>query len=286
MLRVLIATDGSKPALTAMTAATRILSAEERCIDLLCCIPEEKRGSLERAQRRAARVVEAARHALAEQGISARPRIERGSPIKTLLRASLDYDVTVVGAKSRDDGTPTGLGPVANRIIEHSTASVLIGREGRNDAGLRILAPVDGSDTTLGALEKLGALVDLRTAEVTLMHVVETPWLIGPDPPESMGEEDDVGDMQAGLAFELEREAEDVLEEARTRLPPRIAVNRVIEKGLPAEVILTEADSGDYDLVLMAASGSNDMKHQLLGSVSVKVAWNAPCSVLLMRTAG
>jgi len=286
MLRVLIATDGSKPASTAMAAATRILSSEERCVDLLCCVPEEKGGASEKTQKRAARILDAARHSLAEQGISARPRIERGSPIKTLLRASLDYDVTVVGAKSRVDGSPTGLGPVANRIIEHSTASVLIGREGRNDSGLRILVPVDGSDATLAAIERLGTLVDLRTADVTLMHVVETPWLIGPDPPESMGEEDDAGDTQADLAFELEREAEDVLEEARTRLPPRTAVNRVIEKGLPAEVILTEADSGDYDLVLMAASGSNDMKHQLLGSVSVKVAWNAPCSVLLMRTAG
>jgi len=286
MLRVLIATDGSKPALTAMTAATRILAAEERCIDLLCCVPEEKGKVAEKVQRRAARILDGARQALSEQGISARMRIEHGSPIKTLLRASLDYDVTAVGAKSRDDGSPTGLGPVANRIIEHSTASVLIGREGRNDTGLRILVPVDGSDVTLGALEKLGALVDLRAAEVTLMHVVETPWLIGPDPPESMGEEDDNGDTQAGLAFELEREAEDILEDARTCLPVRTAVNRVIEKGLPADAILAEADSGDYDLVLMAASGSNDMKHQLLGSVSVKVAWNAPCSVLLMRTGG
>jgi len=201
MLRVLIATDGSQPAATAMTAATRILTAEERCVDLLCCVPEDTAGPSEKAQRRAAKILDAARHSLAEQGISARPRIEFGSPIKTLLRASLDYDVTVVGAKSRVEGSPTGLGPVANRIIEHSTASVLIGREGRNDTALRILVPVDGSDTTLAAIEKLGALVDLRAADVTLMHVVETPWLIGPDPPEAMGEEDEAGDTQADLAF-------------------------------------------------------------------------------------
>lgn len=285
-MRVLIATDGSAHACQATTSGCRILSGDDRAIDLLFVLPEarSKSPAPDKLERRAARILEVARHRLAEQGVSARPLIEHGSPIKTLLRASLQYDVTVVGAKSRNDDTAGGLGPVANRIIEHSTASVLIGRPVRNDSGLRILAPVDGSDLALGALDKLASLVDLETADVTLMHVVETPWLIGPDPPESMGEEDDQGDPQAQLAYELEREGEDVVEEARTHLPPRTAVNRVIERGLPAEAILAEADSGDYDLVLMAASGSNDMKHQLLGSVSVKIAWNAPCSVLLIRT--
>ena len=35
--------------------------------------------------------------------------------------------------------------------------------------------------------------------------------------------------------------------------------------------------------MVMAASGVVDLKHQMLGSVSSKVAWNAPCSVLLVR---
>jgi nucleotide-binding universal stress UspA family protein len=274
----------------AMTAACRILSAEDRSIDLFCVVPESrtKAGAPDKLQRRAARILEASRHALAEQGVSARPLIEQGSAIKTLLRASLQYDLTVVGAKSRNDQAPGGLGPVANRIIEHSTASVLIGRAVRNDPGLRILVPVDGSDAALGAIDKLAALVDLSTADVTLMHVVETPWLAGLDQ-ELFEEEDDQTDPQSQLTHEfereLEREAGEAIEEARTRLPPRTAVNRVIERGLPADAILAEAESGDYDLVLMAASGSTDMKHQLLGSVSVKIAWNAPCSVLLVRSA-
>lgn len=276
-MKVLVATDGSGSAATAMTAACRILAPEERSIDLMCVVKD----SHEKLHRRATRILDAARHALAEQGVCVRPLIEQGSPVKTLLRASLEYDVTVVGTK----GSKAGLGPVASRIIEHSTASVLVGRETRNDSGLRILVPVDGSDVGFSALEKLAALVDLAMAEVTLMHVVETPWLIGPDPPESMGEEDEEENPQAQLEYELEREAEDVVEEARSRLPTRTGVHRVIERGLPAELILAEADRGDYDLILMAASGSTDMKHQLLGSVSVKVAWDAPCSVLLVRSA-
>jgi nucleotide-binding universal stress UspA family protein len=288
-MRVLIATDGSAHAKTAMTAACRILSAENRCVDLLCVMPpaHPKAGASDRLQRRATRILDASRHVLAEQGVSAQPRLEQGSAIKTLLRMSLQYDVTVVGAKSRNDDSPGGLGPVASRIIEHSTASVLIGREGRNDTGLRILVPVDGSDGALGAIDKLVSLVDLSTADVTLMHVVETPWLTASNQ-ELFEEEEDNTDPQSQLTHEfereLEREAAEAIEEARAHLPVRTAVNRVIERGLPAEAILGEAEGGDYDLVLVAASGSNDMKHQLLGSVSFKIAWNAPCSVLLVRT--
>jgi len=286
-MRVLIATDGSAPAGSATNAACRILSTQDRSIDLLCVVPET-RAHAEKLCRRASRILERARRALAEQGVSAQPVLKRGSPIKTLLGESLQYDVTVVGARSHSDGSPAALGPVANRILEHSSASVLIGREPRTDPGLRILAPLDGSDASLEAIEKLASLVDLSAADITLMHVVETPWLSSPDQ-ELLEEEAGATDPQTQLTQEfereLEREAESLLEDARGRLPPRAAVNRVIERGLPADTILAEAESGDYDLVLVAASGSNDMKHQLLGSVSMKIAWNAPCSVLLVRSA-
>lgn len=48
---------------------------------------------------------------------------------------------------------------------------------------------------------------------------------------------------------------------------------------------LGEAETGDYDLVVIGASSAADFKHEILGSVSSKVAWNAPCSVLLVRPA-
>ena len=67
------------------------------------------------------------------------------------------------------------LGPVVSRVVEHSNASVFVGRELRSDNGIRILIAVDGSDGSLRALDKLASLVDLASAEVTLIHVVETP---------------------------------------------------------------------------------------------------------------
>ena len=288
-MKVLMATDGSKQAGRALTTACRILSPEDREIDLLCVAPGvDPKDHAHRAKlcRRAARILEVARAALSAQGVSAKPIVQAGSPARLLIAASLDYDVTVVGAQSHKNRSPVGLGPVTSRVTEHSNSTVLIGRELRNDAGLKILVPVDGSEGSVQALDKLAALVNLSDADVTLVHVVETPWLHTGADQEWLGyeeEKEEEIDPQAQFEREFETEGDDILESARARLPVRTTVNTLIYRGIPADEILGEAETGDYDLVVIGASGAVDLKHQILGSVSSKVAWGAPCSVLLVR---
>jgi nucleotide-binding universal stress UspA family protein len=288
-MKVLMATDGSKHAARALTTACRILSSKDREIDLLCVAPPAGiKGQAHRAKlcRRAARILEVARAALSADGVSTKPVTQVGSPARVLVADSLNYDVTVVGAESHKNGSSAGLGPVTSRVVEHSNATVLIGRELRSDAGLKIMAPVDGSEGSLRALDKLAALVDLSGADVTLVHVVETPWLHAGGDQEWIGyeeEKEEEIDPQVQFEREFETEGDAILENARARLPVRTAVTTLIYRGIPGEEILGEAETGDYDLVVMAASGVTDLKHQMLGSVSSKVAWNAPCSVLLVR---
>jgi nucleotide-binding universal stress UspA family protein len=289
VMRVLMATDGSSHATAAMLTACRILNGPDRTVDLACVAPKagpRAHRAIEKVRRRAGRVLEAAQRALAAQGVTTRTRLETGSPVRAILGLALGYEVTVVGARSHAGPSLAGLGPVASRIVEHSSSSVLIARELQSETGLRVLVPVDGSDGALRAIDKLASLTDLSSADVTLIHVVETPWLhAGPDQ-EWQGYEEPAEeqiDPQAQLEGEMEREAENAIEAARDRLPPRTAVSTVIERGLPAEEILSEAERGEYDLIVAAASGSGDLKHQMLGSVSFKIAWNAPCSVLLVR---
>ena len=291
-MKVLMATDGSKNAARALTSACRILSSEDREIDLICVAPLiSAKHHTHRAKlcRRATRILEAARAALTADGLRAKPIAQAGSPARTLISASLDYDVTVVGAQSHRNRSSAGLGPVASRLLEHADSSVLISRGLQSDLGLKILAPVDGSEGSLLALDRLASLVDLSTAEVTLVHVVETPWLHAGADQEWIGyEEEKEGeiDPQADFEREFETEGDQILENARERLPVRTAVNTLVYRGIPAQEILGEAEIGGYDLVAINASGANDLKHRILGSVSSKVAWNAPCSVLVVRTAG
>lgn len=59
-----------------------------------------------------------------------------------------------------------------------------------------------------------------------------------------------------------------------------------IEEGNPATAILGEAESGQYDLIVLGAADAMDTKHKMVGSVSAKVAWQAPCSVAVAKTSG
>jgi nucleotide-binding universal stress UspA family protein len=57
----------------------------------------------------------------------------------------------------------------------------------------------------------------------------------------------------------------------------------MVEEGDPALEILSEAEKDEYDLIVLGATGEHDLKHQLLGSVSTKVAQDAPCSVFVAK---
>jgi len=289
-MKVLMATDGSKNATAALRSACHILSREDRNVDIMCVAPSprgDNHVNPDRLRRRAARILDSARTKLAAEGVSARPVVRTGSPAGVLIVASQEYDVTVVAAESHGNGW-VGLGPVATRVAEHANTTVLVARQDCRDSGVRVLAAVDGTDRSLRALDTMTSLLDLSEADVTLVHVIEIPWMhAGPDQ-EWIGYEEETEeriDPQAQCQRGCEYDAEGILEKARERLPARTAVSTLVYRGLPADEILSEAATGDYDLVMMSASGLTDLKHQILGSVSSKVAFNAPCSVLLVRSA-
>ncbi len=211
---------------------------------------------------------------------------EVGSPSATLVSRAQDYDLTVIGPKGRGATGEVGLGPVASRVVEHALAPVLVARQLRSEDGLRVLVAVDGSAASLHALETLNSVFDLRSAEVCLMHVAETPWIeLGPEEDWVTYSEEDKERSEAGvLEKELVREGEVVIEQARDLLRPyRVSVSTRLDEGNPANEILSEAERGQYDLVVVGATGARDLKHRMLGSVSSKIAWDAPCSVLIVR---
>jgi nucleotide-binding universal stress UspA family protein len=152
---------------------------------------------------------------------------------------------------------------------------------------LRVLVAVDGSLASTNALRAMHDLFNLSSAEITLMHVKETPWIhLGLDREwfDASADAFDTADPEIQLEFELQREGEHILEVAQNRLDKfNFSVTTMIEEGNPATEILGEAEHGDYDLIILGATGATDAKHNILGSVSAKVAWQAPCSVAIVR---
>lgn len=277
-MRVLLTTDGSNESKDALRAASRLLAPQDRDVDVLYVAPAPGRSGFEdRLARQTRRILQEAKQILAEEGCLASTVCRTGSPARVILHEANNYDVTVLGARGRDEHSAGGLGPVASRLVEHGNGCVLIGRTPPRDRQPRILVPVDGSDGSEQALDMLASFFDLESADITLLHVLETLWL----------PEDENGEAQEGsnqMNLQLRLEAEKLLADARAKiLPLHAGVTTFVREGNPANEILRAADEGDYDLVVLGATEASDMKHQVLGSVSMKVAWNAPCSVLLVR---
>jgi nucleotide-binding universal stress UspA family protein len=297
-MKTLMTTDGSDEATTALRTAIRLLRKSNNEVAVLCVAPElylpegkakkrvtariraeyEKRIGLETRS-----ILDNAQRVLSEEGIESTPLFQTGSPSEVIVRLASDYDVTVVGARGRYQSPNLGLGPIASRVVEHAGGAVLVARELTGESNFRVLVGYDGSTASSRALSTMAACFNVDEAEITLMHVKETPWIhLGLDrewfdyPGESSPENQ--------LGEGMQREAEDLLEDARALLEKyNYSVMTMIEEGNPATEIIGEAESGEYDLIIVGATGLRDAKHSMLGSVSAKVAWQAPCSVAVIK---
>ncbi len=303
-MKSLIATDGSKEATVALRTASRLLRKDGNEVDVLCVAPEFypscRDGKMPADKQRKIRehylkrisletkaILDRALTTLLAKGINAQAISEIGSPTDFIVRLADDYDVTVVGSKGRYTPANVGLGPVASRVVERATGIVLVARELTGEDNLRVLVAIDGSLASRQALKALHDIFSIDSAEITLIHVKETPWIhLGLDREwfDASASAFETADPEIQLEFELQREAEHILEKAQNRLDKlNYSVTTMIEEGNPATEILGEAEHGDYDLIVLGATGATDAKHNLLGSVSAKVAWQAPCSVAIVR---
>lgn len=302
-MRTLIATDGSKEATVAVHTASRLLRKSRNELEVLCAAPELYRRSEPAAGRESKRakvrekyrrlmakqadsVLENANRILLENGYEPKLLSEIGSPVDVILKLSEEHDVTVIGAPSPYHATRAGLGSVASRVVEHAANSVLVAREVTGSDTLRVLVGVDGSLASYHALNSMAAYFEIGEAEITLIHVKETPWIhLGLDREWlDQAEMRDEANPTVQFEEELQREAEEVFERAQAMLAKYdYSVLTQIQEGNPATEILGEAESGQYDLIVLGASDAMDSKHCMLGSVSAKVAWQAPCSVAVVK---
>ncbi|ELZ95253.1 stress response protein [Haloferax mucosum ATCC BAA-1512] len=140
-----------------------------------------------------------------------------------------------------------------------------------------ILLPTDGSDATDETIEHAATLAETYGATVHVLSVAdsrnrfETP---------SAGIAPDVWEKS-----ERER-AENAADAAIDALPDTIATEKLVEEGVPHDVILDYAEDADIDVVVMATHGRTGLDHYLVGSVTERVVRKSAVPVLTVRTSG
>lgn len=142
----------------------------------------------------------------------------------------------------------------------------------------RILVPVDFSAHSDKAVGYAMTLADKFRAQVTLLHVVQDPFVTGAGQAEAF-----VPNMPE-LLNELLKTAYGQMAELEGRLLTQgFKPQTAVVKGLPAHEVVEYAKTGAFDLIVMGTHGRTGLAHALLGSIAERVVQKAPCAVLTVR---
>jgi nucleotide-binding universal stress UspA family protein len=209
--------------------------------------------------RQATAYLDKMRERVAANGVHVRTEQMVGYAAATLLDYERDagIDLVVMCSHGRTGLARFALGSVAEHLLRHGTAPVLLVRPFGDPVTLeQAVVPLDGSERAAEALRVVDQLVRYVVHEVTLLRVIG--------------------------AAEEGPEAEGYLAEVARRLTQEpLACWRRVAQGDPAEVILDVA--GTDKLVVMATRGRSGLTRWALGSVADRVAHGGAAAVLLVR---
>jgi nucleotide-binding universal stress UspA family protein len=135
----------------------------------------------------------------------------------------------------------------------------------------RMLVGVDGSEYGLAAVKAAARLAAERgITPVTLINVIPTAAT-------TMG-------VTVTAAPPEDVEAWEVFDQPKAVLRAEgVEAKLLLRVGDPADEILSAAQTGGYDLIVVGHRGLSTVRAFLLGSVSDRVVSHATCSVLVVR---
>ena len=145
----------------------------------------------------------------------------------------------------------------------------------------KILIPIDGSQSADHALDVGLDVAGKYSAEVMVITVFDSPrpsllakgMLYAPASTEKYLEE---------LSNFNDRILSEALKKA-IKFKPKIRVSKKLVEGRPADKIVEIAKKEAVDLIVIGSRGLGGMKEFFLGSVSDRVADEAPCPVLIVK---
>jgi nucleotide-binding universal stress UspA family protein len=205
-------------------------------------------------------------------------RIRGGNPVEGILNEIRegDYDLLVVGARRRVSTARRLLGSVTQQIIRRAPIPVLVARKTRPSLE-RILICTGGADVAEPVIELGGTLAALAHAQTTLLHVVS------PVPSMYTG----LDQLEETLSRLLQTDtsiAQHLRHGAGILAQHQVTAHLKLRYGVVADEILREALEGEYDMVVIGASGTaGRIREWLLGNVTRQIVENAPCSVLVVK---
>lgn len=316
--KILVATDFSKGAESAYSAAQKLADTFGGKIDFMHVIPTvkylsesaKKLGSpLDMDKDIYPRIFEESEHQLSKamdlflkDKSKGEPKviIDR-KPSETIAKyaSSQNYDIIVVGAKGRDN-TKMMRGSTTEKLIRKSKVPVFSIDGPLNEHQIKnVVVPTDGSRLSFTAFPMAVALASTFNAKMTLFHVLELYGnsILGNMPQPEKDEivavyEETIRrlnrflDDQGIETIHIQRSGvsfEDTVTITSAEESLRIPLETKIEKGVSAHYEIESYTSEHADLVVMATHGHSGFAHLILGSTAEKVAQYVTKPVITVR---
>jgi nucleotide-binding universal stress UspA family protein len=141
---------------------------------------------------------------------------------------------------------------------------------------LNILVAIDGSPSSLRALEKAVDLARLMRSNLTLITVAPPPSYYVTL----------AGVSGETMKKELDRWAENTVKEAAALVPDDVNAHRIQRSGHAGPEIVKELGRGHYDLVVLGTRGRGRAQEGLLGSVNSYLHFHSRVPMLTVPDAG
>lgn len=212
------------------------------------------------------------------RGVAADARVVAGAPLDVIAAEAdaLDADLLVLGARGEAFLRHTLLGSTASRLMRKSIRRpVLVVKQAPHESYRRLLIPVDFSPASAPAIRFGRQLAP--TAELVLLHAFELPY---------EGKLRFAG-VEEGVIHGYIKTAS---EERRRQLHQLAAAaglasadySALVRHGDPAQLIITQEQERDCDLIIVGKHGRHITEDLLLGSVTQHVLAESQCDVLVV----
>jgi nucleotide-binding universal stress UspA family protein len=209
------------------------------------------------------------------QGVVIQANLRSGHPAQQIVALARESSVDLIVLGNRGHSRLWGelLGHTADRVNEHAHCSVLIVRSKKEAARYRkMLIGFDGSSASERALRSGLALAKQIGSEVDVLWIDEAPV--------TRGTQSEMHDD--------EQRARDFFNTLRKTIDSAAAeqgleVNAGFRRGNAPRILVGEAESGGFRLILVGHRGHSGLWGRLLGGAADRVSHHAQCDVLIVR---
>ncbi|HTY95519.1 MAG TPA: universal stress protein [Solirubrobacteraceae bacterium] len=263
---ILCAIDGKEGGFSAVEQAVELAGSEGRVTSLV--VTSYRSGGPHRSPAigpmRAAEILEHAGQIARDAGVPFVEEVDpRSPPARVILDWSERFELLALGAPASSWPSRLLSVGVGDRAMGGFTNALLMARPltGDRRLGDRIVVASDGSEDSQGLVELAGRLARSRGSQVTLVHA------LGREP------------VKRGPSEERERTLSQQ-EQTLARAVPSGKSELLVRSGRAASAIVSAAAAAGASLVVMGSRRLDGLR--AMGSVSRRVAHQAPCSVLLV----